>query len=282
MDCWKLIRRVEILEHSGQSGIFVTGNDFVTCTLCRVRMPFRALLDHVIGSPFSSPYFLSHHRTLAWSPRSTQAGLHVGTSRMDTDISKYIDPNFALQRLREQNIINSIHFTSASPFHVLESRDKIYCSVCDSVFVYQPSSLRADVRRHCSRAPHMKALRAADPVSAAVPMVDSDSRITEKLVRNLRRRVDPKVSKILSDQELFGCSPLELKQRLQDKFKPGMAWPMYGSFHVDHRVPVCQFDMTDPLEAMICSHHSNLQPLWGHENLAKGSRNECHPDFSSV
>ena len=48
-----------------------------------------------------------------------------------------------------------------------------------------------------------------------------------------------------------------------------MTWDNYGKWHVDHIIPVSRFDLTDPEQQKICFHFTNLQPLWGGENIGK-------------
>ena len=81
--------------------------------------------------------------------------------------------------------------------------------------------------------------------------------------------------------ELLGCSIEELKIHLESQFTEGMTWENYGSgpnrdhknfWHVDHRKACSLFDLTDPEQQKICFHYSNLQPMWGIENMKKGAK----------
>lgn len=69
----------------------------------------------------------------------------------------------------------------------------------------------------------------------------------------------------------------ELKSILESKFLSGMTWENYGQWHVDHIRPCASFDLNDPVQQKECFHHSNLQPLWGLDNLRKGSRTPSTP-----
>lgn len=51
-----------------------------------------------------------------------------------------------------------------------------------------------------------------------------------------------------------------------------MSWENYGKWHIDHIKPCSKFDLTVKEEQYKCFHYSNLQPLWGPENSAKGNR----------
>jgi hypothetical protein len=74
-------------------------------------------------------------------------------------------------------------------------------------------------------------------------------------------------------QSYIGCSPGFLRNYLESLFKPGMSWENYGEWHVDHIVPLSWFPFdADPSLLFVASHWSNLQPLWGKENMSKGNR----------
>jgi len=50
-----------------------------------------------------------------------------------------------------------------------------------------------------------------------------------------------------------------------------MTWDNYGSaWHVDHIIPLAAYDLTDPEQQRQAFHYTNLQPMWAHENMAKG------------
>jgi len=99
--------------------------------------------------------------------------------------------------------------------------------------------------------------------------------INFKLTHYLRTRIvralkgNPKLS---TTMKLVGCSIQTLKQHLESKFKPGMSWSNYGSWHIDHIRPCASFDLSKPEEQYKCFHYTNLQPLWAKENLEKGCK----------
>lgn len=80
------------------------------------------------------------------------------------------------------------------------------------------------------------------------------------------------VSKSSRSMELIGCTPDKLRSHLQAQFKQGMAWNNYGKWHVDHIVPVTAFDLSKPEEQRRCFHYTNLQPLWGSDNIRKSNK----------
>jgi hypothetical protein len=70
--------------------------------------------------------------------------------------------------------------------------------------------------------------------------------------------------------DLVGCTPEFLKEHLQSQFKDGMGWDNYGSWHIDHIIPLSV--AKDEKEIYRLCHYTNLQPLWATENLSKGRK----------
>ena len=68
----------------------------------------------------------------------------------------------------------------------------------------------------------------------------------------------------------MGVSLNDLKEHLQSKFKDGMNWDNYGSWHIDHIIPLSSAKTTEELNTLC--HYTNLQPLWASENLSKGKK----------
>ena len=98
-----------------------------------------------------------------------------------------------------------------------------------------------------------------------------------KLVCTLRTRIGTVLSKIKQDKymhtmELVGCTIDELKKHLESKFEEGMTWQNHGEWHIDHIVPCCSFDLTKKINQQVCFNWSNLQPMWGKENLSKSGK----------
>jgi len=98
-----------------------------------------------------------------------------------------------------------------------------------------------------------------------------------KLSVNIRKRLgvalrnNQKSGSAIRD---LGCSIEELKLHLENKFQPGMAWENWAldGWHIDHIIPVKNFDLTDREQFLKACHFTNLQPLWAKDNLSKGSQ----------
>ena len=68
-----------------------------------------------------------------------------------------------------------------------------------------------------------------------------------------------------------GCSGKRLVAHFEKHFQPGMTWANYGLWHIDHIIPLSCFDLTNPAQARIANHFTNLRPLWARDNIAKGA-----------
>ncbi len=100
--------------------------------------------------------------------------------------------------------------------------------------------------------------------------------ISERLRGRLRRALkngrNNGATKLVSAIELVGCTPEQLIAHLQAQFRHGMTWENYGDWHIDHIRPCNSFDLQDAEEQKACFHFTNLQPLWGRENILKGDK----------
>jgi hypothetical protein len=106
--------------------------------------------------------------------------------------------------------------------------------------------------------------------------------LSHRLKCNLRRRLNHYVSgssKTDNTMNLIAASPEQLVYHLERQFKPGMSWDNYGrnGWHIDHIVPCNLFDFTKPEQQKSCFHYTNLQPLWGTDNIKKASYLEVCP-----
>lgn len=74
--------------------------------------------------------------------------------------------------------------------------------------------------------------------------------------------------------EILKYSPEELITHLEGQFVEGMTWDNYGEWHVDHILPITSFDFKEigDEEFLKCWSLSNLQPMWGDENIRKSNR----------
>ena len=104
----------------------------------------------------------------------------------------------------------------------------------------------------------------------------SKNNVNRKLSLLLRRRTLLALkdnSKSKNTMSLLGIENIEfLWKHLESTFKPGMTRENHGEWHIDHIRPCSSFDLSKPEEQVKCFHYTNLQALWAHENLSKGSK----------
>ena len=96
-------------------------------------------------------------------------------------------------------------------------------------------------------------------------------RIIQSLRMRTRRALKGK-QKAATTFQLLGCTLEEFKAHLARRFLPGMSFETYGTWHIDHVRPCASYDMLDPAQQRLCFHYSNLQPLWGPDNIRKGAK----------
>lgn len=98
-----------------------------------------------------------------------------------------------------------------------------------------------------------------------------------KLVKTLRSRLNSVLKrknaiKSIKTLDLIGCSTSFLIEYLEAKFTEGMTWKNHGEWHIDHIKPCASYNLLIEDEQRKCFHYTNLQPLWGKDNLAKGAK----------
>ena len=96
---------------------------------------------------------------------------------------------------------------------------------------------------------------------------------TFRLLHNLRSRVGLALkgnSKSAATEALLGICVDECRKYIEGLFTEGMSWD--SNIHIDHIVPCASFDLSDPEQQRQCFHYTNLQPLWGSDNLFKSAK----------
>ena len=100
---------------------------------------------------------------------------------------------------------------------------------------------------------------------------------TLRLIHNNRTRVRQALNGIYKSESslvLLGCKTEELKKHIESLFMDGMNWLNYGEWEIDHIRPCSSFDLSDPKQQEECFHHTNLQPLWKHDNRLKSDKTD--------
>ena len=100
-----------------------------------------------------------------------------------------------------------------------------------------------------------------------------------KLISNFRTAIyqvlkENNVEKNKHYFDILKYTPEELISHLEKQFTDSMTWENYGEWHVDHRMPISSFNFesVDDDSFIKCWSLDNLQPMWGKENIIKGSK----------
>jgi ribosomal protein S25 len=100
-----------------------------------------------------------------------------------------------------------------------------------------------------------------------------------KLISNFRTAIyqvlkENNVEKNKHYFDILKYTPEELISHLEKQFTDSMTWENYGEWHVDHRMPISSFNFesVDDDSFIKCWSLENLQPMWGNENIIKGSK----------
>lgn len=99
------------------------------------------------------------------------------------------------------------------------------------------------------------------------PMFVMKRRLRNRLWYALKNKGWKKNSKL---GDYIGCDYETLVKHLEAQFKDGMSWERQAEIHVDHIIPLDSAKTEEEL-LKLC-HYTNLQPLWGRENIKKGSK----------
>jgi len=102
--------------------------------------------------------------------------------------------------------------------------------------------------------------------------------INFRLASNLRKRLSAVVrgQKRGSAVRDLGCSVEKFRKHIESLFKRGMSWGNYGlhGWHLDHKIPLSIFDLSDRKQFLKACHYTNLQPLWAIDNIKKSNKIE--------
>lgn len=98
--------------------------------------------------------------------------------------------------------------------------------------------------------------------------------INFKLKTNLRNRLNRAVKnnqKAGSAVADLGCSIEEFKKYIESLWQPDMTWDNWSrdGWHIDHKIAISKFDLTNPEEFKKACHYTNLQPMWAKDNFKK-------------
>jgi hypothetical protein len=94
-----------------------------------------------------------------------------------------------------------------------------------------------------------------------------------RMKTRLRDRIrDYMYGKVISKRtkNIVGLEYDEFKNYISSMFEVGMTWDNYGSWHLDHIIPLCSAKNEDEIYKL--NHYTNLQPLWAEDNIRKNRK----------
>lgn len=96
-------------------------------------------------------------------------------------------------------------------------------------------------------------------------------RVRARLTTAFRNR---RIRKGTRTEIMIGCDWQTLADFIQSQFSRGMSWANRSLWHIDHIIPLASASNEEELRRLC--HYTNLRPLWGTENLSKGSKQITH------
>jgi hypothetical protein len=93
----------------------------------------------------------------------------------------------------------------------------------------------------------------------------------KKLLRNNVRNSFKRggFSKTSEGRKILGADWDVVKKYFESKFTEGMSWDNMGLWHIDHILPISMATCEE--DVIRLNHYTNLQPLWGEDNLKKSN-----------
>jgi hypothetical protein len=178
------------------------------------------------------------------------------------------------------------HLTKHHPLH--KQPDTSIDVALRDAFLQEQSSLIRQERLHWAN--HIAAIRWQWSINIKKQLEKNPSlKIRARLRTRIRNaiynnpgNVRQRVRKAHKTTELLGCTIQFFKDYIQQRFTTGMSWSNYGLWHLDHVLPCDGFDLSKVREQRKCFHYSNLQPLWGTENIVKSNKVMRQQDLLSI
>ncbi len=151
----------------------------------------------------------------------------------------------------------------------------IYCIDCTAEksrkdYLKNPERLKKNAK---ARYEKLKGTEAINGPARERQRLRSKTNPKYKLSRLLRNRLyyalqKKSWKKNTKFSEYIGCDLQQLKSHIEKQFTLGMSWENQGEWHLDHIIPL--ESAKNEIELYELCHYTNIQPLWGFDNLSKG------------
>lgn len=191
---------------------------------------------------------------------------------VNADLREYRSTEGYKQRTSARTKIKSIEYRKENREKINEARRNYFLNNPEEIERYRQykKKHRRSEKGRKNRNTYAKMRRRQDPM--------------QRLIECLRNRIlsmtkKKEWKKSTKTQEILGCNYEQVRTHMESQFLPGMTWGNHGrgegKWHIDHRIPLSIAKTKKELEALC--HYTNLQPLWGEDNIRKGAKIMCNP-----
>lgn len=182
-------------------------------------------------------------------------------------------------RKREHFLQKSKEYREANPEKVADAKRRIYLRNPNAVKAKvskwvseNPERAKATKKRYSDKLSSKKRVLEWQRIRRTDPLVALETNLRSIVRFAFKREGYKKPGKA---ERILGAPWVAVKTHIETQFRDGMTWENRGmrGWHVDHIIPLASANTQEEL-LRLC-HYTNLQPLWGHENMKKSSRLPC-------
>lgn len=102
------------------------------------------------------------------------------------------------------------------------------------------------------------------------PIYKFKHRVRSMVYCSFKRSLTGNYIKSQRTEDILGCTMDIFIEYISSKFTEGMSLSNHGEWHIDHIIPLASANSEEEI-TKLC-HHTNLQPLWGTDNMVKGKK----------
>lgn len=158
---------------------------------------------------------------------------------------------------------------------------RCHCKDCSNKYAKQYRLENPDYAKQyrINHKDYIKQYRINNPEKIRVILRRNSTRIRSTLNGKLNSNISCGICRSLNSNSKNGhhwevltdFTVNQLKSHLEKQFTEGMTWGNYGTWHIDHIIPISAFNFNRPedIDFKRCWALKNLQPLWGFDNCSK-------------
>ena len=102
------------------------------------------------------------------------------------------------------------------------------------------------------------------------PVYKFKHRVRSMVYCSFKRSLTGNYRKSQRTEDILGCTMNDFIEYISSKFTEGMSLDNHGEWHIDHIIPLASANSEEEI-TKLC-YHTNLQPLWGTDNMVKGKK----------